>query len=156
MNTISSRITPISPNYETCLECRVSLLIYPGTMHPDEVSAILNMEPSQKNIIGDKRINSLGRTREIKIAGWFLSSEMFVSSKDLRDHINWITAKLNPAKAGLKKLQNTPGIKMTLSCVWWSSLGHSGPVLWPEQMKALADLDLECSFDIYFDSTQSS
>lgn len=39
---------------------------------------------------------------------------------------------------------------MTVSCVWWSALGHGGPVLWPEQMKALADLNRECSFDIYF------
>lgn len=103
-----------------------------------------------------KKNNSLGRTRDIKISGWFLSSENFVFSKDLRDHIDWITTKLKPSQEGLKKLQNTPGVQMTLRCVWWSALGHSGPVLWPEQMKALADLDLECSFDIYFDSTQSS
>ncbi|MEQ9888608.1 DUF4279 domain-containing protein [Pectobacterium zantedeschiae] len=126
------------------------MLIYPAEMHPDEVSAILNIEPTQKNIIGDRKTNSLGRTREVKTSGWFLSSEDFVFSKDLRDHIDWIVAKLDASREGLKKLQNTPDVNMTLSCVWWSPVGHSGPVLWPEQMKALADLDLECAFDIYF------
>nr|WED70187.1 hypothetical protein PJ912_12115 [Pectobacterium colocasium] len=64
-----------------------------------------------------------------------------MSSKDLRDYIDWIIAKLDPCQEGLKKLQNIPGVKMTLSCVWWSAVGHCGPVLWPEQMKALADLE---------------
>ncbi|UCP81808.1 DUF4279 domain-containing protein [Pectobacterium versatile] len=150
MSTVNSRITPPNPNYEACLECRAKLLIYPGKMHPDEVSAMLSIEPTQKNIIGDRKKNSLGRTREVKISGWFLSSEDFISSKNLRDHIDWIVAKLDASREDLKKLQNTPGVKMTLSCVWWSAVGHSGPVLWPEQMKALADLDLECAFDIYF------
>ncbi|WCG85154.1 DUF4279 domain-containing protein [Pectobacterium sp. A5351] len=94
--------------------------------------------------------HSLGRTCEVKISGWFLSSEDFISSKDLRDHVYWIITKLDVPREGLKKLQNIPDVKMTLSCVWWSAVGHGGPVLWPEQMKALADLDLECSFDIYF------
>lgn len=55
MSKSSSRITSISPDYETCLECRVSLLIYPDKIHPDDVSSILNMEPTQKNIIGEKK-----------------------------------------------------------------------------------------------------
>jgi hypothetical protein len=39
---------------------------------------------------------------------------------------------------------------MRVNCVWWSAAGHGGPTLWPEQMAALAALNLECSFDVYF------
>jgi len=47
-------------------------------------------------------------------------------------------------------LQNIPGVRMSVNCVWYSRSGHGGPTLWPEQMRVLADLNLECSFDIYF------
>ena len=39
---------------------------------------------------------------------------------------------------------------MGIDCVWRSLAGHGGPVLWPEQMKKMSRLNLECSFDIYF------
>lgn len=155
MNTINSRITPISSDYATCSECYTQLLIYPGEMHPDNVSKLLGIEPTQKNIVGEKISNSRGRSREIRLSGWFLSSESHVQSKDLRDHIDWLLRKVTPAITGLKQLQHTENVTMTLCCVWRSRYGHSGPVLWPEQMRAISDLDLECSFDIYFDSIES-
>lgn len=154
MNTIRSRVTPVSSNYPTCSECYAQLLIYPGTMHPDVVSQQLKVEPTQKNIIGTTITNSRGKTREVKLSSWFLSSELHVASKDLRDHLDWLLNKISPAKNALKQLQCTEGITMTLCCVWRSKCGHSGPVLWPEQMRVIADLDLECSFDIYFDSDE--
>ncbi|AWK44584.1 hypothetical protein AA106_21110 [Photorhabdus laumondii subsp. laumondii] len=126
-------------------------MIYPGMMHPDNVSRLLKLEPTQKNIVGTTVTNSRGKTREIKLSSWFLSSKSYVESKDLRDHIDWLLRKLNQSEIGLKQLQRTEGISITLSCVWRSKFGHSGPVLWPEQMRSISDLDLECSFDIYFD-----
>lgn len=149
MINIKSRGTPINSNYESCEECRASLLIYPENIHPDEVSRILQLEPTKKNIIGTKITNSHGRTREITILGWFLSSEKYVQSKDIREHLDWLLNKILPASDGLNKLQNIDGVTMGINCVWWSK-GSGGPTLWPEQMKAIADLNLECSFDFYF------
>lgn len=144
-----SRLTPINRNYETCEECRVKLTVYPEHVHPDEITRILQLEPTKKNIIGTKITNSHGRTREITIAGWFLSSEQYVQSKDIRDHLDWLLSKVLLSKNGLIQLQNIEGIKMGIDCVWWSK-GSGGPTLWPEQMKVMADLNLECSFDFYF------
>ena len=74
MINMNSRKTLRSSDYEGCEECRVSLLIYPNEyIHPDEVSNILQLEPTKKNIIGTVVTNSLGRTRKITVAGWFLS-----------------------------------------------------------------------------------
>ena len=39
---------------------------------------------------------------------------------------------------------------MGIDCRWESRGGQGGPTLWPEQMRAMADLDLECSFYIEF------
>jgi hypothetical protein len=35
---------------------------------------------------------------------------------------------------------------VSVNCIWWSRFGDGGPTLWPEQVRALADLNLECSF----------
>jgi hypothetical protein len=50
----------------------------------------------------------------------------------------------------LRQLQNEQDLKMAVSCIWWSKAGDGGPVLWPEQMVVLADLNLECGFELAF------
>lgn len=150
MSFVETRITPICSEYETCNECFIRLMIYPKDTHPAEISKLLNIEPTSINVVGEIVTNSRGKSREIKNSGWFLSSEGLVDSKDLREHIDWFIKKISPFSENLKKIQEVKNIKMTLKCIWFSKFGHSGPVLWPEQMQALASLNLECSFDIYF------
>lgn len=145
-----SRITPIAPNFESCVECFSRLTIYPGARHPDVITNMLNIQPTMINVVGDKVTNTRGRTREVMVSGWFLSTENIVVSKDIRQHIDWLVQAIRPRSRALKEIQEMSDMKITLRCVWFSLSGHSGPVLWPEQMKALAELDLECSFDIYF------
>jgi hypothetical protein len=131
MSILNSRLNPIASDNQNCYECYAQLLIYPSEIHPHKVSEALNLEATKINVIGDTLSNSLGKVREIKVAGWFLSSVYHVKSKDLRENL-----------------------KMTLCCVWRSRNGHGGPVLWPEQMKNISDLNLECSFDVYFNSDE--
>jgi len=73
-----------------------------------------------------------------------------VISLDIRRHIDWLLGKISPLAEGLAALQAITGVTMTVQCAWYSRSGHGGPTLWPEQMRALADLNLECGFDIYF------
>ena len=151
MSIIDTMITPVAKDYSTCSECYAELLIYPGIIHPGEITKLLGINASQLNVAGEKVTNSRGRTREIKISGWFLSSKDEVDSKDLRDHIDWILMRLLSSRNGLNEVQNIGGVKITLKSTWRSKYGHSGPVLWPKQMLVMAELGLECSFDIYFD-----
>ena len=121
--------------------------IYTGDMKPSEVTEILGIKPTEwvekgLPIVGIKAIG--------KINGWFLSSESFVDSKDLRRHLDWLTAKLASSVDGLRKLQKTKDVQMSVNCIWWSRYGGGGPTLWPEQMRNLAELNLECSFDFAF------
>ncbi len=152
MSITDTMITPVAKDYMTCSECYAELLIYPNLTHPDEITKFLGISATQINVIGKKVTNSKGKTREIKMSGWFLSSRDNVISKDLRDHIDWILIRLSATKAGLHEVQNICGVKITLKCTWRSKYGHSGPVLWPQQMATMAELGLECSFDIYFDN----
>ncbi len=144
-------LTPYNDEYETCESTYAVLCIYSGEIDPDVITQRLNIQPSEIDRIGlEHPPNSIGRKRIGKLNTWFLSSEDSIRSKDLRHHLDWLLEKVIPAKDVLKKLQKEPGIKMTISCSWWSAYGDGGPTLWPKQMGAIADLGLECGFDIYF------
>ncbi len=146
----ASRRTSVDDTYPSCSETRAELLIYPDQLHPQKVTERLGVEPTQMNVAGSEVTNSLGRTRVIRINGWFLSSEGLVESLDTRRHIDWLLAKFEPKAAELQKLQAISGVRMSVNCIWVSRSGHGGPTLWPEQMRRLAELNLECSFDVGF------
>jgi hypothetical protein len=141
---------------EDCDETRCSLLVYTGKTSPDEVTRRLGIEPSELGIAGQVVVNSLGRTRTTKLNYWFLDSEGNVTSKDLRRHLDWLLGILTPVGPALAELQATPGVTMTVRCVWWSRAGRGGPALSPEQMAALAALNLECGFDFCYYPDQDS
>jgi hypothetical protein len=133
-----------------CDETRSSLLVYSGLTSPHEVTRRLGIEPSALRIAGQVVVNSLGRSRTTPLNCWFLKSESSVVSKDLRRHVDWLLRVLTPVGPALAELQATPGVTMTVRCVWWSRAGRGGPALSAEQMAALAALNLECSFDFCY------
>ena len=145
-----SRETPIDHEYESCDETRTTLRIYPKRLSHEEITALLRVQPSEAHNAGDQIPTIKGTMRTAGITYWLLSSEDHVSSKDMRAHLDWLIGQLEPAAEQLRQLQSSPGIKMSVSCVWWSRYGGGGPTLWPEQMRKLAEFNLECGFDFAF------
>lgn len=43
---------------------------------------------------------------------------------------------------------------MWICCRRDFAFGHGGPTLWPEQMRTMAERNLECGFDIYIGSDE--
>ena len=113
------------------------------------MTAKLGLEPQETMTKGLPHELPSGRLREATVSGWFLSSEGQVASKDLRDHLDWLLDRLRPAAAGLSVLQ-ADEVRMEIWCRWDSASGHGGPTLEPEQMRLMAELNLQCGFDIYF------
>lgn len=150
MNNVFSRRTPYDDAYGTCAETRAELLIYPGDLLPAEITSRLRIEPSETSTAGEEKASKSGRKRTAKNSVWSLSSEGHVQSLDVRRHLDWLLARLAPQGEALVELQNIAGVRMSVNCAWYSRVGHGGPTLWPEQMKQLAELNLEVSFDIYF------
>jgi hypothetical protein len=144
-----SRQTSRDPEYATCALTHAGLRIYSNTVAPKVMTAKLGMEPDWTMTKGLPHELPSGHMRVAPVSGWFLSSEGQVASKDLRDHLDWLLDRLKPAAAGLSVLQ-AEEVWMAVSCRWDSAVGHGGPTLWPEQMRAMAELNLECTFDIYF------
>jgi hypothetical protein len=108
------------------------------------------MEPTESQNKGDEIPTVRGAIRVAKVTFWSLSSERYVSSKDVRAHLDWLLDRLTNSHHGLRELQEHHEVGMSVNCVWWSRGGHGGPTLWPEQMRQLAELNLECSFEVQF------
>ena len=150
MRRYISRRTPIDDIYETCERTFAQLQIYTDNIEPNAITEQLGIPPSRSQKKGDVLTNSSGVERIPKINGWFLSSEPWVASKDVRRHLDWLLSQLVPIKERLLALQDMETVRMVVKCIWWSAYGDGGPTLWPEQMQLLADLNLECSFSLAF------
>lgn len=137
-------LTSYNADDPTCERTDVTLSIY--SIEPKRISEILGIKPTRSTTLGETIVNE--RTRRSRIGtvnSWHLCSAKEVRSKDARDHLDWLLAILEEVGAGLAELQNFPDVRMRVLCSWWAALG-GGPTLWPKQMRALADLDLELSF----------
>jgi len=150
MNRVTNRLTSIANDYKSCDACRASFLLYPGKIHPNYITSRLGLLPTRCQVAGEPVILPSGKSRVAKSSLWFLESEENVNSYDLRDHLDWVLNQLKSVERELKYIQTLEGVKMIIKCVWESYNGESGPVLWPEQMKILGELNLESSFDFYY------
>jgi hypothetical protein len=141
---------PYDDNYETCERTLAVFQIYSDCLVPDKITELLAVEPTSGQEKGRRYTNSIGRQRTGKMNAWFLSSEGKTSSLDLRRHLDWLLDKLEPSATKIRELQRMHAVRMSINCIWWSAHATGGPTLWPEQMRRIADLNLECCFDISF------
>ena len=128
-------------DYPTCRRTHATLCIYPGEMTPDEVTESLGLIPTRTQLA-----TSSGR----RLHGWFLKTTGAVDSRDSRRHIDWLLDRLEPSSEAFKELVRQ-GAKTRVSCYWVSRQGHGGPTISPRQAGRLAELGLECGFDVYFE-----
>ena len=146
----SSRLTPRDCRCLSCVETRVQLRIYPDSRLSDEITELLGIEPTERHDKGDRFTGSSGRTHEAPLTCWFLSSRDRVTSNDLRDHLDWLLTELMGARAAVLALQKDDDTQMRITCYWRSASGQGGPTLWPEQMRSMTELNLECDFEYCF------
>jgi Domain of unknown function (DUF4279) len=79
-----------------------------------------------------------------------LSSKNQIDSRDVRRHIDWLLERLRGKQKLLHLLQAESGVSMDVFCYWNSAQGQGGPSLDAEQMRQLADLNLDIGFDCFF------
>lgn len=134
-------------DYPTCQRTHASLCIYlPDMEDPDLISKKLGIKPSRTQIRGEFY---RGKMKEWPTA-WFLESDSYVQSKELRRHIDWLLDQLQGKSEIFQQFMRS-GVDIVLSCFWTSAWGHGGPMLDPKILKRLAELDLGIGFDIYFE-----
>ena len=148
--TIKTRLTPLDSAYPSCERTCANLCLFCGEDNPNEITDFLRVSPSAVSVLGREVTNSYGKPRRETKNAWFLKSEHEVKSKDLREHLDWILARLLPVKEKFAALHERENYSMRVFCPWWAQEGSGGPALWPEQMRGLADLNLELCFDFAY------
>lgn len=135
-------------NPKVCLETRVKLRIYPKTMPLEAISQILRIEPSQSLKKGElSKPNSAGKKRKIASSAWQLSSDQYLNSLNIEEHLDWMLGKLSPVKDQLLILQKNPDIEIIFDIIWWTRIGGYFSFS-AEQLNALAELNLRVVFDM--------
>ena len=87
-----------------------------------------------------------GREVTEQANAFFVQSEEFVRSRDLRRHVDWVLDRVAGSEEAIRSLWQHGDVQASLTCNWWSADGRGGPRLRAEQLAALADLDLEIGF----------
>lgn len=128
----------------------VSLLVNPGALPATDVTMRLGLEPSEVIVVPEQELAGSGAEGGKRRSFWLLKSEAHVDAVDVGPHIDWLLARLSTCSDQLQALQRLPGVRMSVVCTCRMLLATDGPRLRPEQMRQLADLGLECSFDIAF------
>jgi hypothetical protein len=140
--------TDYNDDYPTCFVTYADLRIYHDDLDPDRITGLLGIEPSWAQVKGRAYTKPNGREFTPPIGGWFLSTKGVVGSRDVRRHVDWILDRLAGKDEILKRFQ-AEGHQMSVFCLWQSVHGHGGPILSPEIMRRLGEMELEIGFDIF-------
>lgn len=81
---------------------------------------------------------------------WFLETDRVIASKDVRRHVDWLIEQLTGKEEIVRQVLANQG-RVEVSCYWFSSNGHGGPMLSPYTMGKLSELGIGIWFDVYFD-----
>jgi hypothetical protein len=142
---ISSAIKESNPN---CAECFASLRLYGDSLNPEEITRLLQMNPSDAAVKGEDSKSSSGKSRQAPTGRWILGTDGKLTSTNLEKHIEWILDRL--ASTGIK-IDDLPGVERAdIFGYWASASGHGGPGFSSELMGRLAEAHLPLGLDIYF------
>lgn len=133
-------------DYKTCKATYVTLRVYYDNLHPNELTKLFQIDPSDFQVKGEK--SEYKSTDLVKFNGWFLSSKNKVESTDSRRHLDYILDKILPIKNQINELVKK-GAEIDLTCYWLSKHGHGGPTLSIQQLTKLTELGLDFSYDFY-------
>ena len=137
----------IDDDYRTCAETYATLRVYSDDVDPDEVTSIIGFEPTDSFRKGDVRSKRRDVSAPLyKMNGWFYCTRDSSRSRDSRRHLELLLA--GPLKdRGVTKALRERGCWLDIS-IFYAYTG-GGPTISPEQMKGLADADVDVWWDLY-------
>jgi hypothetical protein len=139
---------PSRASNPNCARTFASLRLYGDDLVPDDVSRLMNLQPTDAAPKGFRTPAPRGKVRLAPTGRWILSTEDQICSTVVEDHLEWLLDRLDAA--GVKPL-DLPGVSHAdIFCYWLSATGHGGPVVSPDVLGRLAGYRLLLGFDIYF------
>jgi hypothetical protein len=120
------------------------LRIFSETVHPDRISEILGLAPTETTPRNPESKYRVRRENHL----WRWTTLDAIDSQDNLVHLAAIFAKLSGKNQALDELRAL-GCEIDISN-FWDSTGQGGPFLDRATISALNDLGLEIWWDIYF------
>jgi hypothetical protein len=128
-------------------QAKVSLRIFSDDLEPDEISCILNCEPTYKSKKGEIIVGPVtGNQRIAPIGMWSLESAED-ESVDLEEQILTLLSRMSGDLNVWKAL--TQKYKVDLFCGLFLDEVNRSFWLTPEVLKAITERNLKIGFDIY-------
>ena len=138
-------------DYPTCAYTHVWLRVLNEELDPDEISRILELQPTRTIRAGETVSWKSSRMR--RHSSWFLESADQVDSRDSRENFDWLLNQIGGKGPQLQELAKR-GYLVDICCRWDSASGEGGPSFTPWQLSTLGALGIELWFDIYFDADE--
>jgi len=138
-------------NYEDHIgRVRVGFILSAPALAPDDVTALVGLEPSHSALHGGERKNFRGDVLGTEDEGyWRYDSHPSITSKDVNDHIRYLLSLLLPHRDGLRLIARD--VVAYFDVLWESSYLYAGtgPVLDQDCVAGIAALSAGIGFDIY-------
>ncbi|OZI47992.1 DUF4279 domain-containing protein [Bordetella genomosp. 5] len=133
------------------VECYADFTIYTGDVRPQDVTALLSMEPTMFRVRGEKFTTPSGKERVASQSIWGISSEKEIDSPNMADHFGWIMARLSTIQEAARTIQTLGKVIARVRLVVFSSAPSWAGTLDVNHMQILADLNINYSVGVYFD-----
>jgi hypothetical protein len=142
-------------DYPTCAETYATLLVRGGEQDPEEVSALVSVEPNRMRCRRRQGRYADGEWKllrpelpPVRLNVWSLSTKDVVQSRDSRRHVDWLLDLVKEKPAECAELR-ARGWSTEISVFWHSKSGHGGPTVEPSSMRVMADLGITLWIDVY-------
>ena len=127
-----------------------AIVISSPNLDPELVTSAVGRAPTSSARAGDPRVTRWGATLSPHAEGsWVLSSEAFVTSKDINDHLAFVLGALLPHREAVQAFAQ--GGEVFVSVMWSSTYLYAGtgPLIAATCIAGLAALGAGIGFDIY-------
>ncbi len=129
----------------------VSLRLFTQTVEPDEICALLGLEPKWKHRIGDPRVGPkgtlLGGVYKRSYCSFGLNK---VDDEELHEMLNRVVADLAQHKQLFHRIRDEGG-RAEFFIGWYSS-GNTGDTFDHSLLEKLSDLKIDLALDVYGDA----
>ncbi|HEV2654492.1 MAG TPA: DUF4279 domain-containing protein [Ktedonobacteraceae bacterium] len=127
-------------------KCYASVRFFGPTLDHRTVTALVGRDPSYAHLPGERH-NRVGKP--IPNGMWLLSSENYVVSADLEDHIAWLLDQLEAVVHTLPAYLQSIGAEGDVCC-YWEKEGNGGAFFHSALLKRIAALELGLGVTIYY------
>ena len=139
---------PLDENFDGCNECRAEFWIQSNRYCSIDLEQTLQL--GKYKSIAPKSTRKPGPFK----GSFAISSDIEIKSRDLRHHLNWLCNVISTF-SGLDDLQEDQQTLMSVNCYWYAKHSLGVTVLWPEQLRFLADLNIEFVLNYIYEGEEA-